>query len=227
MIKVQLCPSGELENKNWWVADACVFVLIAFGGYVLMEQYFDGVRTDITRLQEKKVHWEQELASKQTGIEKFKNLNTEIDLLKRKIGALSKITTSKIDKIKPLIALDQLQTLWMEGVWYEDLTYSSTGNVDITASAHDSILVGEYMLGLRETMNPDTKNDDLRTQIGFDSLSLKNATLNASGDEIFRDIKKKMNFKISASHLEKQTQPAQAASVTLGPRPRALTPSSF
>jgi hypothetical protein len=83
------------------------------------------------------------------------------------------------------------------------------------------------MLGLRETMNPDTKNDDLRTQIGFDSLSLKNATLNPSGDDIFRDIKKKMNFKISAIHVEKQTQPTQAASVTLGPRPRALTPSSF
>jgi len=227
MIKIQLCPSGELENKNWWVADACVFVLIAFGGYVLMEQYFDGVRSDIARLQEKKVHWEQELASKQTGIEKFKNLNSEIELLKRKIGALSKITTSKVDKVKPLIALDQLQTLWMDGVWYEDLDYSSAGNVRILASAHDSILIGEYMLGVRETMNPDTKNDDLRTQIGFDGLSLKNATLNTSGDEIFRDIKKKMQFELSARHVEKQAQPAQAAAVTLGPRPRARFPLSF
>lgn len=227
MIKTQLCPSGELENKNWWVADACVFVLIAFGGYVLMEQYFDGVRADITRLQEKKVHWEQEVASKQTGIEKFKNLNSEIELLNRKIGALSKITTSKVDKVKPLIALDQLQTLWMDGVWYEDLDYSSNGNVRIVASAHDSILIGEYMLGVRETMNPDTKNDDLRTQIGFDGLSLKNATLNTSGDEMFRDIKKKMQFEISARHVEKPTQPAQAASVTLGPRPRVMFPLSF
>lgn len=227
MIKTQLCPSGELENKNWWIADACVFVLIAFGGYVMMEQYFDGVRADITRLQEKKAHWEQEIASKQTGVEKFKNLNTEIELLKRKIGALSKITTSKVDKVKPLIALDQLQTLWMDGVWYEALNYTPNGEVSVSASAHDSILVGEYMLGLRETMNPDTRNDDLRTQIGFDGLALKSANLNVSGDEIFRDIKKKMHFEITAFHVEKPTQPAQAASVTLGPRPRARVPSSF
>lgn len=227
MIKTQLCPSGELENKNWWVADACLFVLIAFGGYVLMEQYFDRIREDIARLQEKKAHWEQEVASKQSGVEKFKNLNDEIELLKRKIGALSKITTSKIDKVKPLLALDQLQTLWLEGVWYEELDYSTAGSLRLVGSAHDSILVAEYMLGLRETMNLDTRNDDLRTQIGFENLSLKNATTSVTGDEMFPDIKQKMKFEISANHVEKPKQPAQAASVTLGPRPRSLLPAGF
>lgn len=227
MIKTQLCPSGELENKNWWVADACLFVLIAFGGYVLMEQYFDGIRDDISRLQEKKAHWEQEVASKQSGVEKFKNLNDEIELLKRKIGALSKITTSKIDKVKPLLALDQLQTLWLEGVWYEELDYSTTGSLRLVGSAHDSILIAEYMLGLRETMNLDTRNDDLRTQIGFENLSLKTATTSVTGDEFFPDIKQKMKFEISANHVEKPKQPAQATSVTLGPRPRSLLPAGF
>jgi len=227
MIKTQLCPSGELENKNWWVLDACVFVLIAFGGYVLMEQYFDGIRVDIGRLQEKKVKWEQDLASKQTGMEKFKNLNDEISLLKRKISALSEITTSKVEKVKPLVALDQLQTLWMDGVWYEELNYSQAADVRILASAHDSILIGEYMLGLRETMNLDTKNDDLRTQIGFDGLTLKNATLKPDGDGIFPDIKKKMQFEITAKHTEKPTRPSQASSVTLGPRPRAKFSAGF
>jgi hypothetical protein len=76
-------------------------------------------------------------------------------------------------------------------------------------------------------MNPDTRNDDLRTQVGFDSVSLRFAKLSPNGDEIFQDIKKKMQFQISASHVEKPAIPSQSAGVTLGPRPRALGPTVF
>ena len=131
MIRTQLCPSSELENKNWWHVDIVIFVLIAALGYVMTENYFDKLRDEISRLQEKKTHWENELATKKTGLEKFKTLEAEIQLLNRKIGALKKITTSKIDNIKTLVVLDQLQTLWLESVWYEELNYSSTGNVKV------------------------------------------------------------------------------------------------
>lgn len=227
MIKTQLCPSSELENKNWWHVDAVVLILVAIASYLMVDAYFEGVRADIARLQERKIKWEQDLASMQTGLEKFKSLNAEIELLNRKIGALQRITTSKIDKIRPVVAMDQLQTLWMEGVWYEEIDYTAAGVTRVVASAHDSILVGEYMLGLRETMNIDTRNDDVRTQLGFDNLTLKTANLVPAGDEIFRDITKKMKFDLSAKHIEKKQTPVQAATVTLGPRPRALGPLGF
>ena len=227
MIKTQLCPSSELENKNWWHIDAVILILVAIASYLVVDAYFEGVRADIARLQERKVQWEQDLAKMQTGLEKFKSLNAEIALLNRKIGALQRITTSKIDKIKPLVAMDQLQTLWIEGVWYEELDYNASGVTRVVASAHDSILVGEYMLGLRETMNLDTRNDDVRTQLGFEDLALKMASLVPAGDEIFRDIAKKMKFDLTAKHVEKRQIPTQAATVTLGPRPRALGPLGF
>jgi hypothetical protein len=216
-----------LENKNWWHLDVVVLVIVAALAYVLLENHFDEVRANIVKSQERKASFDQKFASRQAGLEKFKSLNSEIELLNRKIGALKKITTSKVDKVKPLLALDQLQTLWMEGIWYEELQYSAEGGLVISASAHDGILVGEYMLGVRETMNPDTRNDDLRTQVGFDSVSLRFAKLSPNGDEIFQDIKKKMQFQISASHVEKPAIPSQSAGVTLGPRPRALGPTVF
>jgi len=227
MIKTQLCPNSELENKNWWHLDAAVLIFIGALGMFLMQSYFDGIKVEITQLQEKKAHWEKEFATRQTGLEKFKNLSAEIELLNKKIGALKRITTSKIDKVRPLLALDQLQTLWMEGVWYEELDYQASGLTKVVGSAHDSILIGEYMLGMRETMNLDTRNDDLRTQLGFDGLTLKGANLITSGDELFADIKKKMRFELSAKHVEKTAPPVPAASVTLGPRPRAPFGSSF
>ncbi len=227
MIKTQLCPSGELENKNWWHLDVVVLVVVAALSYVLLENHFDEIRSNVAKSQERKASFDQKYQSRQAGLDKFKTLNAEIELLNRKIGALKKITTSKVDKVKPLIALDQLQTLWLEGVWYEELQYTANGGLLIVGSAHDSILVGEYMLGVKETMNPETRNDDLRTQMGFDAVSLRFVKLLPSGDEIFADIKKKMQFQISATHVEKPALPSQSADVTLGPRPRALGPTSF
>ena len=227
MIKTQLCPVGELEDKNWWYIDIIALIVVAALSYLSVEKYLDVMREDVERLAEKKAHWEKELATKQPGVEKFNGLKAEMDLLNKKIGALQRITTSRIDKVKPLVAVDQLQTLWIDGVWYESLDYNTDGRIIIKGAAHDSILIGEYMLGLRETMNPDTRNDDLRTQLGFDRMSLKGVYLNEGGDEIFKDITRKLQFELSVQHAEKPATPAAATSVTLGPRPRSTGASQF
>ena len=227
MIKTQLCPVGELEDKNWWYFDAVALILVAALSYLGVEKYLDSMREDVERLRDKKIHWDKELAAKQPGIEKFNGLKSEMELLNKKVGALQKITTSKIDKVKPLVAMDQLQTLWIDGIWYESLDYGSDGLVTIKGAAHDSILIGEYMLGLRETMNPDTRNDDLRTRLGFDGMALKSVHLSEGSDEIFKDITKKLQFEVSARHVEKMVAPSAAASVTLGPRPRSPRATQF
>ena len=203
MIKTQLCPVGELEDKNWWYIDIIALIVVAALSYLAVEKYLDVMREDVERLAEKKAHWEKELATKKPGIEKFNGLKAEMGLLNKKIGALQRITTSRIDKVKPLVAIDQLQTLWIDGVWYESLDYDTAGRIIIKGAAHDSILIGEYMLGLRETMNPDTRN------------------------EIFKDITRRLQFELSVQHAEKPATPAAATSVTLGPRPRSTGASQF
>jgi hypothetical protein len=218
MIKVQLCPFGELEDKNWWAADAAVLLILGFVTHYAAGAYLDIKRNDTTALLAKKERWEQELQSKSPALKQFETLEPEIAKLNQKINALQRITTSKLNKVKPLVALDQLQTLAIQGVWYERMDYSNEGQVTIFGSANDSLLIGEYMLGVRESMNPETFNDDIRTQIGFDDLKIKNATFIETPDDYFKDIKSRMRFEISGRHTEKK--PA-VPGVALGPPPRA------
>jgi hypothetical protein len=218
MIKVQLAPFGELEDKNWWAVDAAVLMLLGLLTHYLAGAYLDIKRNETTALLAKKARWEQELEAKGPALKQFESLEPEIAKLNQKISALQRITTSKLDKVKPLVAMDQLQTLAIQGVWYERLEYTAEGGVTILGSANDSLLIGEYMLGVRESMNPETYNDDIRTQIGFDNLKLKNAILIDTQDDFFRDVKLRMRFEISGQHMEKKPL---VHGVAISPPPRA------
>jgi hypothetical protein len=203
MIKTQLCPAVELEDKNWWVKELAVFLIVAVAGYWGAGMVLDIKRDQTLDLIVKKEKWTQELQAKEPAVEQFKGLRTEMDLLNRKISALRRITTSKIEKVRPLIALDQLQTLWIEGVWYLSAEYAQDGSLTLQGAANDSLLVGEFMLGMRESMSPDTTNDDVRTQLGFANVTIKSASYTDNGDPLFKDIKGCMMFELSARHLEK------------------------
>lgn len=225
MIKVQLCPAGELEDKRWWYVDVAMIIISGFVAYMIALAYLDAKRSDTQALTEKKIKWEQEFQAKKPAVEKFKNLKAEMELLNRKIGALKMITTSKIDKVKPLVALDQLQTLWMEGVWYDTLDYRLDGAITIKGAANDSLLIGEYILGVRETMSADTVNDDIRTQVGFDRVSLKIAKEIDFVDSVFPDIARHMEFELTGSHVEKKH--AAVSAVSIAPRPRSIGNHGF
>ncbi len=225
MIKTQLCPAGELEDKRWWYADVATILLAGAAAFLLTNAYISARRSEAGALVAKKVKWDQEFEAKKPGVEKFKNLKSEMDLLNRKIGALKLITTSKIDKVKPLVALDQLQTLWIDGVWYDRLEYKPDGTTTIKGAANDSLLIGEYMLGVRETMSVNTVNDDIRTQVGFDHVALKVAKEVDSPDSIFIDIMHHMDFEMTGSHVEKMH--AAVGAVSVAPRPRAAVYQGF
>jgi hypothetical protein len=203
MIKTQLCPAAELEDKNWWVKEVAVLLIVAATGYWAAGKILDIRRDQTLELIAKKEKWTQELQAKEPAVKQFKGLRTEMDQLNRKIAALRKITTSKIEKVRPLIALDQLQTLWIEGVWYLSVDYAEDGSMTLRGSANDSLLIGEFMLGMRESMRPDTTNDDIRTQLGFENVAIKSALYADNGDPQFKDIKGCMNFELSARHVEK------------------------
>lgn len=225
MIRTQLCPSGELEDKNWWHLDVAILMIVMVASYYAVTIHMDGRRGEVQDLVAKKQKWEASYASQAPMIEKFQTLNEEMSLLNQKIGALKKITTSKLDKVKPLVALDQLQTLWIDGIWYEELQYSADGAVVIKGAGHDGLLIGEYMLGVRETMNPETRNNDVRTQIGFDGLRLKVAKLNEQPDEMFKDVQSRMQFELSGDHREKPV--AAQPGLSMGPPPRSLKRVGF
>jgi hypothetical protein len=67
-------------------------------------------------------------------------------------------------------------------------------------------------------MNPETVNDDIRTQIGFDDLKLKNAVYVEIPDDFFKDIKSRMRFELSGRHVEKKPM---VPGIAMEPPPRA------
>jgi hypothetical protein len=222
MIKTQLCPAAELEDKKWWIKDATMVLGFVVLGYWTAGFILDLKRNETAELTAKKERWAEEYKVKEPAIEQFKGLKAEMDRLNKKIASIKAITTSRIDKVRGLIALDQLQTLWIEGIWYNYVKLDADGTLRINGSANDSLLVGEFMLGMRESMNHETTNDDLRTQIGFEDVSIKNAVFAEDGDAMFKDIRSCMNFEIYARHKEKKVVSVNMSYVPMGRNPLAV-----
>jgi hypothetical protein len=219
MINVQLAPAGELEDKQWWHVDAAFVVVIVVMGCFVANWVLDQKRHATGVLQAEADKKVQELAVILPSIAQIGTLQSQKSQLFARIEGINDIFRAKIFKIRALVALDQMQTLWLDGVWYEKLTYSSTGDMVVNGSSYDSLLIGEFMLGLSETMNPQNQNDDARTRLGFDKLSLNIVKDSVTNDEIFDDVQRHLKFEIQGSHVEKQTERVKSLSAV--PRSQA------
>ncbi len=216
MITLQLAPSNELEEKDWWHVDLLVFVVVAFLAYMGVHRGFDMKRaaTAIAIARAAQLNSERELLL--PSVSKIATLNSDNGLLNGRISAIKSIMDSRAQKMQAIVALDQLQTLWMEGIWYTDLSYSTDGNVAIKGRGFDSLLIGDYLLGVRESMNPGTRNDDLRTQSGFDKLVLTSVK-QVESDPNFPDIVKSLEFDLTGVHIAKAVGQVGEVSAALRP----------
>lgn len=203
MIIVQLAPAVELEDKEWWQIDFAAFIVVAILGYFGINGYFALRTTSSLDLATKAEAMNREAALLAPTLLKLDSLNSDKEKVTTRIAAIRAIVESKVQKVKALVALDQLQTLWMDGIWYEDLAYSAEGVVTIKGAGFDSLFIGEYMLGVRETMNQETQNDDIRTRLGFDRLVLRQAVDPEKVNEMFPDIDKYLQFELTGIHVDK------------------------
>jgi hypothetical protein len=209
MIIVQLAPAVELEDKEWWQIDFAAFVVIAVLGYFGITGYLNIRILSANNLVAATETITQEMARMAPTLLKLDSINTDKEKVNARIAAIRAIVDSKVQKVKALVALDQLQTLWMDGVWYRELEYSAEGLVNIKGAGFDSLFVGEYMLGVGETMNQETKNDDVRTRLGFDRLVLKQAVDPEKVNERFPDIDQYLDFELTGVHVEKPDSTTQ------------------
>ena len=179
MLKIQLCPESELENHLWWVLDVASFVLCGAIVYLAAIIALNSIRDDIAVTTGTSLNWATQLQKIGPSVEKFKGLDVEVALLNRKIDALKHITVSRIDKVLPIVVAEQLQTLRPEGLWFHSMAYREDKTLTMKGSSNDSLLISEFLLGLRETMNPETITSDIRTQIAV--VTSKARTLLRSG----------------------------------------------
>ncbi len=224
MLRIQLCPAGELENKQWWLPDVVALVVSATVCWLLVAGFLASLNADIEQLKATSIRWSTQTAELAPIIEKYKSLDQEITLLNRKIDVLAKITVSKTDKIMPIVVMEQLQTLRPLGVWYQAVELKQDRSLTIEGASKDSLLVSEFLLGLRETMNPATWTSDVRTQIGYEAVSISRL-VRVAVDKNFDDQKDVLAFDISAKVKEKEFK--QVNVVAIIPNARSRLGSHF
>jgi hypothetical protein len=174
MIKIQLAPYHELEDKNWWVPDSVALVLALFLSQYMISSYVESLENQIVEVQAQTEEFKRSLTAIQPEINAFKDLETKISGLKSVISALSSITVSKLTKYRPVVILEQVQALKPDGVWFTSYKEStSESKIFISGYAFDSILVGQFMSELGATKLQRFDSADLRSQINFSDVKLK------------------------------------------------------
>lgn len=224
MLRIQLCPESELENRYWWTVDIATLVVCGMAAWFAADLALNSIRSDIVQLNTTRENWSRQIAEIQPAVQKFKGLDDEIQLLNRKLEALKQITTSKIDKILPIVVADQLQTLRPDGVWFHSLAFSEDKKIKLKGGSNDGLLISEFLLGLRETTNPDTISSDVRSQIGFENIAV-NEIKDEIKDPGFLDISNVLIFEAEANVVEKKRTTVQGNS--LSPMARTQRPTVF
>lgn len=224
MLKIQLCPESELENPHWYTYDVLALFVVCLFAWMASDLWLGNMRNEITRLNETSANWDRQLAEVQPVVEKFNGLDAEVATLNRKIEALKRITVAHGDKVRPIVVMEQMQTLHPEGLWFEQVSLDEKNHLHIVGASSDSLLISEFLLGLRETMNPDTWTTDIRTQIGFQNIEIKDV-VRMGVDPNFRDVNGSLRFDATAE-VSQKTQPPMGA-VATGPRPRSILGARF
>jgi hypothetical protein len=225
MLKIQLCPESELENRQWWVSDAVVAVLAITVSYFSATSALNAIKDETLRLNAVKLNWTKQYDEIAPSLGKFKNLDAEILLLNAKLASLKRITVSKIDKVLPIVVMEQIQTLTPQGVWVHSAKFHEDRSISVSGSSKDSLLISEYLLGVRETMNPETTTADVRTRIGFGDLGIKEIK-SSDKDAFFYDVRDVLDFELTAKVVEKSLPRPDAQEVNVSVS-GANTPQGF
>lgn len=174
MIKIQLAPYDELEDKNWWVPDAIALVLALILSNFLVGIYVERLESEIAEIQAQTEEFKRSIAAIQPEIAVFNGIEAKISELKSVISALSSITVSRLTKYRPVVVLEQIQALKPDGLWFTSLKEDTIGRkITISGFAFDSILIGQFMSELGATKLQRFDPADIRSQIHFSQVKLK------------------------------------------------------
>ncbi len=203
MIKINLCPLDELENRYWMVPDVAVALVVCFAAYFGVDYYMNVIEAEIATVQQESQELKDKYDQLQPDLERFKTLDADINQLKIKIAALKNITVSRISKYRPIIALEHLHNLSPEGVWFKRLAITQEQTFEIEGEAFDNLLLSELIANLRATESQIDDKSDLRTQVFFGKLKLSESTTTKGASAEFPDIQDSPVFKISGIFQER------------------------
>lgn len=177
MIEVNLAPSSELEDKYWYVPDVTLAVLVLAVGWVSVSLYLHSIEEKITTLQAETTQIKSNTTKLRPQVLRFKEVKNQLEIAKKKIQSIKKITVSKVSRFLPIIVLEKLQQLKPEGVWFVTLMDDTKlGQLNLSGQAFDNLLVAEFMSLLNDTRRVEYDVYDIRDQVYFSEVRLGKVT---------------------------------------------------
>ncbi len=173
MLKINLAPIEEVEDKFWFVID----LIAVFLAYVILSFAADLV---ISNLREDIAMKQADISLKKNQIRKMKKDIKRYDLiiidvkrLEDRIKTIDQITVSKIKRFKTLVLLEKLNENKPDGLWFSYLEESEMDSkIMIAGGALDSLLVAKFISNLKE----DKKKQDTSffNSVYLDRINLGN-----------------------------------------------------
>jgi hypothetical protein len=181
MIKIQLAPAEELENKYWYIPDLLICASLTGAGYFGVDLHLKNLQEKISSYKEEKDKIEKNTERLSHDLSRYEIMNQKIKDLENKILSLKSITVSQVEKFKPVIIMELLQSLKPDGVWFETVTdHTEESYLTLRAGAFDHVLVSEFMSNLQSTKFQDYDESNVRSLIYFSQLDLEKTALNSA-----------------------------------------------
>lgn len=173
MIKINLAPVDELENRLWFVPDLLVALLAFTIGYFGVQLALTHWQDEITAINTTTAEIAQNTKRLKPDLARFDQLQKQVSLLREKIKILTNLTVSKVQRYEPIIVLEAIQNLIPKGVWLTNLSDDSEHSViSLDGGAFDPLLISEFMSALNTTRSQNLDPSDIRTAVFFDKVQL-------------------------------------------------------
>ncbi len=174
MIRINLAPPIELENKLWFVPELGLILLSFFVTWFAVGLCLSYVEGQIEQMNVDSEQFRTDTKRLLPDVKKYESTTRQIEQVKDKIKAIEKITVAKTVRYLPVILLENLQKIRPEGLWLNKLTQNSQeSSLEMTGGAFDNLIVAEFMAALEATKKQEIQARDLRSLIFFPQVTLK------------------------------------------------------
>lgn len=198
MIKINLTPIAELENRIWWLPEVAALLLAFAGATFGFEKYIEMRRNEILEISQQTASIRESINRINPQVEKYKNLERDLTQLNTKLNAIKVITLSLPERFRIIISLEHIHNLKPDGVWLRSITFDqgSDDSIVIEGGAFDNLLISEFVTSLKSTNMNALDAVDIRSQVAFEKVSIEQSLL-VEKDSLFEDLTEIYSFKIN------------------------------
>ncbi len=177
MIKINLAPLEEVENKTWFLPDVIIVTSAMVICLMVSYLFFAAQDAKINALEVEKLDFIASYNKLKPDLARYDELKKKLNILTGKIDALKKITVSKIARYKPIIIFELTQTLKPKGLWFSQMSLDSKNEIlRMSGSAFDNFSIAEFISSLESTKFQTIDATDMRTQVYFSKTYLRTVT---------------------------------------------------